>query len=75
MLLNVINVMCYAYSNLATACMNEHMADVCAICNGDVLHGTGKAKRLRLFEVIVRQTRENDWTYFYTSKIFIACWQ
>ena len=39
----------YAYSDLATACMHAHMADICAICNSDVIHGTRKAKKLRLF--------------------------
>ena len=34
---------------LYTACMHAHMANVCAICNGDVLHSRGKVKRLRLF--------------------------
>ena len=32
--------------------------DVCAICNGDVLHGTGKAKRLRLFREGVTKIRD-----------------
>ena len=40
------------------ACMHAHMADVCAIYNGDVLHGTGKAKRLRLFGDRAADTRE-----------------
>ena len=34
------------YSDLATGlrCMNAHMADVCAICNGHVIHGMGKQR-------------------------------
>ena len=41
-----------------TACMHAHMADVCAIYNGDVLHSSGKGKRLRLFEDNAADTRE-----------------
>ena len=48
----------YAYSDLVTACMHAHMTDICAICNGDVLHGTEKAKRLRLFRDGAVDTRE-----------------
>ena len=35
------------YSDLATGLLlhhSAHMADVCAICNGDVIHGMGKQR-------------------------------
>ena len=60
--------MCYAYTDLATVCMHAHMADVCAICNGDILHGTGKVKRLRLFGDSVADTREQLDIFLYTKK-------
>ena len=43
---------------IAPACMHAHMADVCAIYNGDVLYGMGKAKRLRLFGDSAADLRE-----------------
>ena len=47
------------YSDLATGLLlHAHMADVCAICNSDVIHGMGKTKRLRLFRDSAADTRE-----------------
>ena len=43
---------------MPTGLLHTHMADVCNICNGDVLHGTGKEKRPRVFRDSVADTRE-----------------
>ena len=57
----------YAYSQYSdlAACMHVHMADVCAICNCDVIHGTGKTKRLRLFGDSAADTRERLNVFLY----------
>ena len=57
---------------LLAYCMQQHahMADVCAICNGDVIHGTGKTKRLRLFRDSVANMREQLNVFLYHELAF-----
>ena len=37
--------------------LHAHIADICAICNGKVLHGTEEVKRLKIFEDSAVDTR------------------
>ena len=57
------------YSDLASGhcCMHAHMADVCAACNGDVMHSMGKTKRLRIFRDSAADTHERA-----TARTFIS---